>query len=98
MRPGPRVLLEPDRAERVAVAAERERPLARLQAGDLWAVGVDEVVEAPHDVTARVVLDLGHLADDLLPLLGVDRPERLVVQRLELWVVPVRLVVRGDLD
>src|SRR6266516_1688554 len=94
----PVALFEGDGAEVVAISAQRQRALARLEPHDLRAVGVDEVVEPPDDVAAAVVLHLLHLMDDGAALLPVDRPERLVVERDELRVVPVRLVVRGDAE
>src|SRR5256714_15497548 len=90
--------LEGDGAEVVAIPAQRQRALARLDPHDLRAVGVDEVVEPPDDVAACVVLHLLHLVDDGAALLPVDRPECLVVERDELRAVPVRLVVRSDLE
>src|SRR6266542_4793898 len=88
--------LEGDGAEVVAISAQRQRALARLDPHDLRAVGVHEVVEPPDDVAAARVLHLLHLVDDGAALLGVHRLERLVVQRDELRVVPVRLVVGSD--
>src|SRR6266545_3573049 len=90
--------LEGDGAEVVAITAQRQRALARLDPHDLRAVGVDQVVEPPDDVAAVVVLHLLHLVDDGAALPRVDRLERLVVERDELRVVPVRLVVRSNAE
>src|SRR6266511_4184462 len=72
--------LEGDGAEVVAITAQRQRALARLDPHDLRAVGVDQVVEPPDDVSAVVVLHLLHLVDDGAALPRVDRLERLVVR------------------
>src|SRR5439155_23627535 len=83
-----------DRAVPVAVLVEVQRASVRLQAGELRAVAVDEVLEPGDDVAASVVLDLLHLLDDLAALVLVDRPQGLAVQLVELGIVPVTLVER----
>src|SRR5205823_5410204 len=85
---------EGDRPEAVPVAAERQRTLARLEPHHLRAVRVHEVVEAPDEVAAAVVLHPLHLVHDGTALRLVGRLQRLLVERDELRVAPVRLVVR----
>src|SRR5829696_3698012 len=86
------VLDKVNRSEPVSVLVQVERSSVGLQAGDALAMGIDEVLEPPEDVPAFVVLDLLHLADDLAALLLVHGRERLLVELVELRVVPMRLV------
>src|SRR4051812_31311853 len=94
-RPGaPRSLSEPDRPVAVAEAVQVERALVGPEALHLRRVGVEQVVEERDDVAAHVVLHLLHLADRHLAILEIHLAERLLVERDELRVLPVRLVVR----
>src|SRR5918999_142332 len=60
-----RALDKEDRPEPIPVLVQIESALVGLQAAHGRAVGIDEVLEAPDDVAALVILELLHLANEL---------------------------------